>query len=90
MLRFLIVFNWRLPSVVPQVQNGAELVCDECVNQCSFEANARSKQFEHPFDSNVFLVQYGYMEIWPTAFRSYNLMVPNFFNIPLPLNKAAL
>ncbi len=28
---------------------------------------------------------YGYMEIWPTAFRSYNLMVPNFFNIPLPL-----
>lgn len=28
---------------------------------------------------------YGYMEIWPTAFRSYNLMVPNFFNTPLPL-----
>ena len=28
---------------------------------------------------------YGYMEIWPTAFRSYNLMVPNFFNVPFPL-----
>ena len=24
---------------------------------------------------------YGYMEIWPTAFRSYNLLVPNFFTI---------
>ena len=28
---------------------------------------------------------YGYMEMWPTAFRSYNLMVPNFFNTPFPL-----
>jgi hypothetical protein len=23
-----------------------------------------------------------YLEIWPPAFRTYNLMVPNFFNIP--------
>jgi alkylhydroperoxidase family enzyme len=24
-----------------------------------------------------------YLEIWPTAFRSYNVMVPNFLNLPL-------
>src|SRR5687767_7753741 len=23
-----------------------------------------------------------YLEIWPTAFRSYNVMVPNFLNLP--------
>jgi alkylhydroperoxidase family enzyme len=25
----------------------------------------------------------GYLEIWPPAFRSYNVMVPNFLNLPL-------
>eukprot|EP00281_Chroomonas_sp_CCMP1168_P021951 CAMPEP_0206228122 /NCGR_PEP_ID=MMETSP0047_2-20121206/9000_1 /ASSEMBLY_ACC=CAM_ASM_000192 /TAXON_ID=195065 /ORGANISM="Chroomonas mesostigmatica_cf, Strain CCMP1168" /LENGTH=840 /DNA_ID=CAMNT_0053651343 /DNA_START=19 /DNA_END=2541 /DNA_ORIENTATION=- len=25
---------------------------------------------------------YSYIEIWPVAFKSYNLMVPNFFNVP--------
>lgn len=25
----------------------------------------------------------GYLEIWPPAFRTYNLIVPNFFNLPL-------
>lgn len=24
-----------------------------------------------------------YLEIWPAAFRTYNLMVPNFFNVPV-------
>ena len=24
-----------------------------------------------------------YLEIWPTAFRSYNVMVPNLLNLPL-------
>ena len=24
-----------------------------------------------------------YLEIWPPAFRTYNLMVPNFLNLPL-------
>lgn len=31
-------------------------------------------------ESNV----YPLMEIWPTAFRTYNLMVPNFINVPVP------
>jgi len=26
-----------------------------------------------------------YLEIWPTAFRTYNVMVPNFLNLPLVL-----
>jgi alkylhydroperoxidase family enzyme len=26
-----------------------------------------------------------YLEIWPTAFRTYNVMVPNFLNLPLGL-----
>ena len=25
-----------------------------------------------------------YLEIWPPAFRAYNVMVPNFFNLPAP------
>jgi hypothetical protein len=24
-----------------------------------------------------------YLEIWPPAFRTYNVMVPNFLNLPL-------
>ncbi len=32
-------------------------------------------------ESNV----YPLMEIWPTSFRTYNLMVPNFINLPNPL-----
>jgi len=26
-----------------------------------------------------------YLEIWPAAFRTYNVMVPNFLNLPAPL-----
>ena len=26
-----------------------------------------------------------YLEIWPPAFRSYNVMVPNFLNLPAPI-----
>src|SRR5919107_5536601 len=26
-----------------------------------------------------------YLEIWPPAFRSYNVMVPNFLNLPAPV-----
>ena len=26
-----------------------------------------------------------YLEIWPPAFRSYNIMVPNFLNLPAPI-----
>jgi len=26
-----------------------------------------------------------YLEIWPTAFRTYNVMVPNFLNLPFSL-----
>ena len=26
-----------------------------------------------------------YLEIWPPAFRSYNVMVPNFLNLPVPV-----
>ena len=26
-----------------------------------------------------------YLEIWPPAFRSYNVMVPNFLNLPSPV-----
>ncbi len=27
----------------------------------------------------------GYLEIWPPAFRTYNLLVPNFLNLPFPM-----
>ena len=26
-----------------------------------------------------------YLEIWPPAFRTYNVMVPNFLNLPAPI-----
>jgi len=26
-----------------------------------------------------------YLEIWPPAFRTYNIMVPNFLNLPVPV-----
>jgi len=26
-----------------------------------------------------------YLEIWPPAFRTYNLMVPNLLNLPAPV-----
>jgi hypothetical protein len=26
-----------------------------------------------------------YLEIWPPAFRTYNIMVPNFLNLPVPI-----
>jgi hypothetical protein len=26
-----------------------------------------------------------YLEIWPPAFRTYNIMVPNFLNLPAPI-----
>lgn len=26
-----------------------------------------------------------YLEIWPPAFRTYNVMVPNFLNLPAPV-----
>src|SRR3954447_12343606 len=26
-----------------------------------------------------------YLEIWPPAFRTYNVMVPNFLNLPVPI-----
>src|SRR5690242_17644483 len=26
-----------------------------------------------------------YLEIWPAGFRTYNVMVPNFLNLPVPI-----